>query len=97
MLGNKHRMVFHRRLVPVVCDNRGCQPCRDKVFGMAANGFRSFFLRVITVFLLSRKELRNFDFASLSRMSSVISFLPNDNILMPKKFFSMQIKTLDLE
>lgn len=24
MLGNKHRMVFHRRLVPVVCNNRGC-------------------------------------------------------------------------
>ena len=60
MLGNKHRMVFHRRLVPVVCDNRGCQPCRDKVFGMAANGFRSFFLRVITVFLAEPERTAEF-------------------------------------
>ena len=42
MLGNKDRVVTHRRLPAVVGDFRRRQPLTDKIFGMPADGVEPF-------------------------------------------------------
>ena len=48
MLGDKHRVATHGRLLAVVCGLRGCKAFSDKIGGMLVNGFGAFVPAVLS-------------------------------------------------
>lgn len=57
VLGDKHRMPAHRRLLAVIGDACRCKPRSDEVGSVALNGLHTLVRYVLPV-LLSQMELR---------------------------------------
>ena len=58
MLGNKHRMPTHWRLLAVIWDDRRREPRSDEVGSMALNGFHALVHYVLPVLFRSNETLR---------------------------------------
>ena len=94
MLGNKDRVVTHRRLPAVIGNIGRSQPTGNEIFGMAANRLHPFFSDI--VFIGGKADL-----FSLANISSFIGLLFNaksffdDSLFI--KIYQADKKVLDLE